>query len=824
MATEEFRTPHRPRYRVTKPQNRGDRSQPWTASRCQRLLRPLLSRIALLRRDLALLSSQRSVTAPAREDNSGKRRTEDCAWLLPRKRLRHTYSQKCTDTSVINSVAAESSRFKAAKDLQRDSSAVNSVSYTPLLRRARGHLSSSPIQEPEHIPQHQPAGRKKVLGSQAHLEDRLSLLRSQLSQARYSDLEAIYRSLEALLTATSRQPRRKGASSLLDMCLRKVPQYISGVEAWEVYEAEKTGTKSSSTASDVSSRVYTELEELGASDSGWQHLRTVVEMDAVSVIRDAMAEGLFPDDFSMLLLDLCACYGIGNPLSDAMQTFLARQYPGPSGSGSDFSEDTKLQPLRFLRELSQDRGRKSLLLQQCSQLLLQGLLPSTWLVTGELQQLCGLAYQMLTREEAALDAVDFLATSTVLLCRHQRSKKGQDVKYEMVLACQRTLLELLSTLSAMRRLAEDALQDSESSPSAVSKANYISRSLGFTFQACLAEIDSWKGRRGKPRDLLRLATFLSSDMAQDSRTDTSVMNAVTSAYESKKNQAAPKGASAPSIYDNMISLVSSIAKTCGRVAGQSSREYLARFAQQLGRVGLQEQILEGILKAGAFSLAQQTKNVRDLIFAEQLVSSTLGADNEQQGKPQQQSLFEGYRWDETISEWVTVSPVVQRSQVAEQAHRPFTGRKATRRRTSVQPLYPEPRTPTKSTPSTSIVADSPTAPESGRYASSETSKRGLRAEPNGKAGRQGGSRCNECEARIPDCLSGRSCGRCNNESAKRGVHDELGHDNDDDNKENREQAVRRKRYSDVPRSAQPGTKRRIRLSGGGAHSDDELGI
>ncbi|KAK6189498.1 protein yippee-like moh1 [Pestalotiopsis sp. IQ-011] len=694
MGGDEFKTPKRPKYRVSKPQQRGDHAQPWTASRGQRLLRPLLSRIALLRKSVANQpcpdALSQSLPSPPRATEA----TETCAWLAPRKKLRRTYSQRSTGSLVADEPQPAPVKFKAAKDLQRESQSGEIVAFTPLLRRVRGHQMSSPVQAPESAGKDRIYSDNRVCRHDAKLEERLASLRAHVSPARYADYEAIFRNTEALLNVVSQKPSRRGASSLLDMCLRKVPQYIAGVEAWEVHEAELNGTRTNTTGAHVGPHVYTELESLGASDSGWIHLRTATEAEALNAIAAAMAEGLFPDELSMILIELCSNYGV-KQLDELLDILINRQYPPPLNMDSRFSESPTLRPLAFLSEISARTGRSTVMLQHISGLLARGSLHYTWLATREFKEIWGSAFEAISKGRAALDAVDFLATSVILLCKNRQlnlEPRRPDRLTEPSASCQQQHVTTLAILAAMRRSSQDELF------------------------------------AGKSHNSVKIA--------------------------------------------------------------------------RLGRLGLPSDLLEDIKKSGAFTLAEQSNDLRDLLYAESLVSGSVPAGNALYQGSRKRTLFEGFRWDSSISEWVTASPTMEKK-----AQRNKTLRSSLR---AVNDRISDPfvdgtvPSPSRSTGPTSQVQTSTdnTRISDQRKVTSRHSLPGFmisRGTPLPRHQKQK-KRYSDSHAAGTMIFSDELC----------------------DDKENHGEGVKRKRHSSEVRKPLV-RKRRVRLSGG-VHSDDELGV
>ncbi|KAK8015539.1 hypothetical protein PG991_008427 [Apiospora marii] len=712
------KTPQPSRYRISKATAKPDRPQPWTASRCHRLLRPLLSRLALLRKELTSLPEPAVATAGAADlptttkerRKSGKRQSSDCQWMLPRKKMRHTYAQQQKSAERQNlSVSGSTSsgsfsetaqqpltiKLRAAKDLQaaRDDLPApgEAVAFTPLVRRARGQEVPSPANMPQprrYQGSSSSQSRKKKAGTsrRGELEERLAGLRSSVPASRHSDYESIFRSLEALLKGTAREEEKtKGASSLMDMCLKKMPWYIAGVQAWELDEAEQNGTKSAFNSSDTSLRLYNELETLGASQQGWSHLRTVARADGVAAVREAMLEGLLNDDFCMLVIDLCTEYEATAEAEALMEVFIQRQYPGPSGPDAVFSDNETLRPLSFLWEFSIAFTQHSFLLRQYTILLENGSLPVDWLVTGGFERVWGLAHRVLSRGSKALAAIDFLVTAIISLCRHHRvsqkceaqvSSSGKELEAQILPTISRSLA-ILSAMNAVGEMETRANELSSPVGSQQQSIAFISQNITYTFFGCLMEVEGRKRRSSNmAKDLLYLAAFLASSSSL--RTER-VHSRLTNAFELSLGTSAPAGGKADKStddsvqhYSGMISLISQIAQICGRGSSEAPYQHLERLCRDLQLLGLEKHMMDSITRAGALFLAQQTSNLRDLVYAESLVSAhhqqveEMPSANDGEYRHRQRAattttdLLLGYRWEDTIGEWVVVSPMAQR--------------------------------------------------------------------------------------------------------------------------------------------------------------------
>ncbi|KAI1246889.1 hypothetical protein MGN70_010774 [Eutypa lata] len=686
---DESRPPFRSRPPAPKPARSGELPQPWTAARCHRLLRPLISRIASLRKDAAISSSSsssRPLDQSQVPDRTGaKRHSNECDWLLPSKRvkLHRTYSQKRHQVSALKQPGAdEKSSSSKPTECSRQGGTTRPhgdiVAPTPLLRRVRGHALSSlsndttsshgePKQALQNIPQ--PIDfriRRKPTLPQKQLDERLAALKSQMPSSRHSDYEAIYKSLEALLTATdAKSGEKQGPRSFLDMCLRKVPEYILELEAWEKSEAEENGTFSALGNVDTSLQIYNELESLGPVQ-GWRHLRVVVRADGLRALREAISEGLFDSAFLELLVDLCTVLGAPSEAEELIEAMIQREYACPQTPDASFAELPSMQPLLTLGSFANKTGRVIYLLRHNTSLLSNNSLPRDWLGTREFDHIWGLAVRNISKTEAASEATEFMIQSISLLSIQKRRPNGRieqqpQLEKELTLANQQALVNALSTVAAMSSLGENEIRSSRLSEADAAKVSRISKRLQYILQSSLAETSaSNRAQAGAGMRLLHLALFLSSIENQSQKARDTVkenIEAINRAYIEYATSTTIKEDRIKRQYNAMISLISSTARSYARGLSLPSHDCLNTLFRHLETLDLEDSILERMKAASAFTLAQQTHNVRDLIYAEKLtMSDSEGSNNE---PLQTRSLFAGYRWDATIGEWVTVSPVKQ---------------------------------------------------------------------------------------------------------------------------------------------------------------------
>ncbi|KAI8634804.1 hypothetical protein F5Y19DRAFT_410260 [Xylariaceae sp. FL1651] len=698
--------PRRPAPRIEEP------SQPWTTARCHRLLRPIVSRIASLRKESALsahniapasiLTSGTTAISPANGSQRHDETDAEAGWLMPRKkRPRLTYSQRrgarqtqsqsagqeqssveqANNSGDLNSAKETTAAVKRTlkcfrPEGQRRAAAPGEiVAPTPLLRRARGQIASSP-EAPGHEPDSGSGHNrsdyehrtKAVSRTQKDLDGRMARLREHMP-SKYADLEAVYRSFEALLKATAPPTQDlgiiRGPRPFLDMCLRKVPQCITELEAWERWEAEQSGTISTLDGVDMSAQIYNELESLGT-NIGWRHLRVVVRADGLNALREGIEDGIFGDEFSQLLIDLCVQAGANLEAAGLVTALIRRQYPQPSSTESCFAHAIAFQPLENLNTFANRTQQTSFLFQQCSLLLSSGKLPQDWLVTSEFERIWSLAAQRLANVRPNYEAVTFMIESISLLCNRKRTFTGSldtnRLEQDIVKASQRTLMSALAILVSMGLLGESEPQSPCSEDPDIQRITLIGDRLRYVIRACITGLEGKRGRNNQRLESLYLALFLSSSYSQGKDVEAHVKGSLESLLSSLDASMSVKNIRMRSHYDSITWLISSIARSCGRGTSVASHQCLDGLFKRLERLGLDHHQLGGLKAAAAFLLAQQTNNVRDLIYAENLnphARSSFGGTIHQQSDI---IFFTGYRWEETIGEWVTVSPILNKRQ------------------------------------------------------------------------------------------------------------------------------------------------------------------
>jgi len=260
------------------------RDIPWTATRCNRLLRTVTSRINILRKQSKLGTDgppmRQSVPLPRRSleqqtpSPRGNRRsqTNDPAWLPGAgwKATARTYGSKTKSQA----------RPKA-----------DSGFSTPFVKRLLEDETSSTVEQFSNLVKSN--GVKRQTTKMPHLPIQLASSNEEAQR----NLVAAFNSLLTTTTSPS-ELERTGARSLMSACLSRVPHYID-LEAEDVHQSN-TDTE------DIASSIYVDLEGLGTnSDGGWSGLREVVRSHCVHLVCTAIEDRLINDARISELVNAC---------------------------------------------------------------------------------------------------------------------------------------------------------------------------------------------------------------------------------------------------------------------------------------------------------------------------------------------------------------------------------------------------------------------------------------------------------------------------------------------------------------------------------------
>ncbi|KAL0473588.1 hypothetical protein QR685DRAFT_517251 [Neurospora intermedia] len=645
-----------------------EQAQPWTATRCHRLLRPLLAHIGALKKEkerkLGVSESvgqgkgTSTATFGRRQGRGGSKPT--------------TYSSKTSSRAHLTTPEKPRRQGVGRRHVQE------TAVPTPYLRHTtENYLASSPAQPILFAPtkssstnDHGRGARcshRSCQGVQCRLEACLAQLRPSTDQETYSIYESVFRTLDALFRATSppKSPASASPKSFLAMCLRRIPDYINELEYWEKKDAEANKTKSVIQESRASFNVYSELESLGAL-GGWKHLRIVVRAHGVKIIQGAIRDSLLDDRIAILLISLCYQYLPLVECLDLTNVFVSRQYPSPDRyvrNGLTI-EAPALLPLAAIGY--GHAKTKRFMLGKLADLFANGSLPAEWLLVGAFKT-------------ARLDAMAKLFYGT-----------GQDCVDFLI-----TMIDVLSPLMSERR---QTCPCSDLAPHKLATGNLIGDMATLVSQVLRHFDDPKKGERAvTPSQLAVFAhrvryifrTYLlharKTSLPSPAVYLISLCDFLAFGTESSAStiaSAAWKGAKSGQRIDRLDQQYSMTLGVLGTIVINYSRSngstgahtYIPQICDKMRALQVPDNVpyhpFETIELDVAFFVAFETNDLQDLAYAEKLWAkkkSTTCPHAMMKAKPYYEERIRtreesegksstGFKWDDALSEWVTVDP------------------------------------------------------------------------------------------------------------------------------------------------------------------------
>ncbi|KAF2198278.1 hypothetical protein GQ43DRAFT_465739 [Delitschia confertaspora ATCC 74209] len=363
--------------------------QPWTTARCNRLLRPISSRLATLRKELeksrfraseisntlgitAKVASSQTQTTKERKPRGFEKRTDPdwvpCGKLGTGAGRKRTYGGR----------AGQSTASSKSNPMKPPVGRPGEVSVpTPFISRSLGRLQDSPQTQGSPL-QHAGKRRKPFFIKQS---DDFKAFKKGMEARRYAEINGLLEAYRNLLQATrpGHEKSRKGTRSLMSTCLRQVPTYIALEEYWAAEdEDEEDDTR------DLPNEIYTELENRGAcSGQGWRPLKEIVQAHATALLCDAIEDGLLDIGKLLGFYKLCQSARAWDELEKLLGSFLVALKPlsPPTSVQANLFSDQTSCYMWMVEDFVTGTGRHQFLYDTMEYMLAQDLLPVEWLAT-----------------------------------------------------------------------------------------------------------------------------------------------------------------------------------------------------------------------------------------------------------------------------------------------------------------------------------------------------------------------------------------------------------------------------------------------------------
>ncbi|EPE36094.1 hypothetical protein GLAREA_05432 [Glarea lozoyensis ATCC 20868] len=655
------------RRRETQANNKAcaEQEKEWTTARCHRLLRALTSRVAILKKELLVISGT-SKTLPSTSDTDKKIKpraktsypNDDTDWNQGKKKVRRTYSGRLGPKSGIKE-APKTPRARGGT--KRKCVPGEILVPTPILTRARG---TNPADTQELLSADSKGRESKnaarVSSSRGDkdllVDESIKDLRKAHGFHRIGTYDGIYNGLETLLTSTNQgRPRmRKGAGSLMSMCLKLVPRYIEQEQATALAYEEETGTKSAINPRDVSMEIYDDLEQFGSVGHGWRPLRVIVRAHGIKVLQDAIAGGLLDILFCGVLVNLC----IQNAAHEEAASLIT-----PLLSLSRFAAPKSLYDplptaLTILWNFANDTANFSFLYEQLANMLLQDLLPLGWLATREFRVIWSGVMQRLPPSGDDSGVLSFLEAVVPALAGIAYSSNR--LAGNFAAAVDSTYSSLLTTLLSVTILSSEKVSPLDSADQDIQSDGY--KHIGSLLENSIMRYDFLY--QGGDKLLLLLATTFFAKTQERHGMD---LDHSSEALKFRLQDCLAACGDEDAILDDLAVFICSVANCCGRAASGRGFEYLKLLHASLEECSgnsCSAHAFQEIIVKSAFTFANDTPEREQLKYASALEAkyfNKVDSDRLHSAVKKPKAVRSGFRWEDGIGEWVTGTPVIRRN-------------------------------------------------------------------------------------------------------------------------------------------------------------------
>ncbi|KAL9015499.1 MAG: hypothetical protein Q9185_007105 [Variospora sp. 1 TL-2023] len=692
---------------------------PWTAARCQRLLRPLSAKVALLRKEkqtsTVIEEDRRTRDSAANSDHhisalsfgSRRRKSEKFnaaneEWAPhPRrsKKIKRTYSARTssskyrndptqlstTDQHVHNqaeiTIPRDIFQLRARSDIEDDVR----TSSQGLARDQRDEESESQ----SHV---QRTGEHSGRPSRGHSR----CLYSSTVSFEQRLIDGIYKGVSALLLATNAPSAQIGAKSLFSACLRSVPDYIAQEEMWNHTEDPESNI-------DVSSIVYNDLESLSTSETnGWDPLRQVVRAHGMSMVASAVSEGLIESYSFHSILRLCL-YLYAN---DEAQQLLERLLANLANIQQAQKHASFRWTLMILDEFVSATGRYSFGYQSLSRLLSSGGLSPYWISRPETVDTWNKIVQSVSQgDEHAGSAAGLLRLAITMTyglavddpgqfvhgLRLRRSKLLAEAD-EYFVKLERQVRWPRSSGTAAINWERDCFRDKTSAT--ISSLMTVLCAIGLlrsaasrsgTRQAYMPNVGVLHDIATDAQQVLELALERISLIRNEGMAVPLLAAGLVKATLCHRRDEFAD--SVPTLFDKLVALnddestveqssvfLCAVAECCARGTSEDTFDHTQQIVQHIHHIGRSlksvsrsHEFCNRIGVAAALEYAESTKHPKHLHWALDVERAMTGVHLESVRRTpaktplrgqQQTQTWNGYRWESGICEWVAKTPAI----------------------------------------------------------------------------------------------------------------------------------------------------------------------
>lgn len=368
----------------------GDDELPWNVSRCNRLLRPLSSKLAKLRKELELPRSAHqelrttssafatkhtpqkttNFTRPANKPR-GFEKASDPDWRPGAKGIKKTYGGR------------KAKRLSGSRAIGADLELVarpGEIAFTPLIARM-GRQVDSPLAQGSPLKKF-----ARPRGPLVALVERTEGLGAHVPADVKKLVLGILEAYANILDATEEGKSRRGTASLMTACLKKLPAYIELEEHFA--ELDQLEEEDETDGRDVVSEIYEHLETRFEQrrGQGWRPFKQVVRAHATSLLCRAIADDVLTTESLVCFHSHCVAIGAFDEAEELLVAAIPAFEPlsFPLNVRADLFGEKSLY-MSAVKTFVDRSGRYRFLYDLLEHMVALELLPLEWLATAHMR-------------------------------------------------------------------------------------------------------------------------------------------------------------------------------------------------------------------------------------------------------------------------------------------------------------------------------------------------------------------------------------------------------------------------------------------------------
>jgi len=451
------------------------------------------------------------------------------------------------------------------------------------------------------------------------------------------------------------------------MCLRQVPQQLKRIEEWDAAEAERLGEKSAINTQDAAQEMYDQMEGFSGIASGWGPLRHMVRAHATSIICDAVAEGLL--DFAVVkrIISTCIRRECLHEATALLVSVMEQQYP-PAETQQDVlpPQPKMIEPLEYFITFCRKHNLWSTLFEKLIGLISENRISGEWLCIKVFEPVwAGLSEKFVVDGAACTRTLEFFHVAIWSLVSSLSTAQEDETKTSRRTPAQ-MFTSIVGAVTAMAIMSGRARADDDGSGVTETKDG-ISRAVLCALGGSLARLEGERRRARTTVSRLVLEFSIYMVMTGLGNSDACDVETTIEAPAISSSKAVNRR-----FYESATSLICSVAQHCSRGSGSPAHEHLTTICDSLAQLTVAQHNITDLRREAAFLLAQRTGDLRDLAYAEAMMSdmdtstrrsSSSGrtthppGEKESNDHPTATSLYSGWKWDEGISEWILRTPL-----------------------------------------------------------------------------------------------------------------------------------------------------------------------